>query len=168
MNREPWVDGACGLRGPRYLVQLAEWRIGSHQAAWEEGLFATDEQEPVVAMLLLAAVARQGRSWMKRWLSSRAVVSDVIKAFWDRKSEYSEELAVYVCLCQGLKESDVQDAGRAGSVTPEALISALGLAEPKCCGRCAREIDRLVLLATRAANPSHDRSHDVSPGVSAI
>ncbi|MBI4492240.1 MAG: hypothetical protein HY690_05550 [Chloroflexi bacterium] len=55
---------------------------------------------------------------------------------------------MYVCLCKGLTEADVQRLGRLGSTAPEVLITVLGLDEDDCCGRCARNIDRLVDLAT--------------------
>ncbi|MBI3973484.1 MAG: (2Fe-2S)-binding protein [Chloroflexi bacterium] len=51
---------------------------------------------------------------------------------------------MYVCLCKGLTESDVEACVRAGSTTPEALIAALGLDGDDTCGRCAREIDCLL------------------------
>jgi bacterioferritin-associated ferredoxin len=53
---------------------------------------------------------------------------------------------MYVCLCKGLVEADVQRAARAGYVAAEALISCLGLDDDDCCGRCAREIDTFVEL----------------------
>jgi bacterioferritin-associated ferredoxin len=66
---------------------------------------------------------------------------------------------MYVCLCQGLKESDVARVARAGCTTPAALIAALQLSDPKCCGRCAREIDRLVrLAAVTTAQPTNEPS----------
>jgi bacterioferritin-associated ferredoxin len=55
---------------------------------------------------------------------------------------------MYVCLCKGLTESDVHGAGRAGIVAPEALLAYLRLDDDSCCGRCARELDRFVELAT--------------------
>jgi bacterioferritin-associated ferredoxin len=54
---------------------------------------------------------------------------------------------VYVCLCRGLTEHDVEVAARAGATTGPVLIATLGLDDPRCCGRCARGIDRYVALA---------------------
>jgi bacterioferritin-associated ferredoxin len=56
---------------------------------------------------------------------------------------------MYVCLCKGLTDSDVKDIARAGHTTAEALIGALGLEDPECCGRCALDIDDFVALAQR-------------------
>lgn len=56
---------------------------------------------------------------------------------------------MYVCLCKGLTERDVQGAAREGSFTAEALIARLGWEDDDCCGRCAREIDGIVVLAVR-------------------
>lgn len=54
---------------------------------------------------------------------------------------------MYVCLCKGLTERDVQEAGRAGSVTRSSLIATFGLKDAGCCGRCAKNIRDLVNLA---------------------
>jgi bacterioferritin-associated ferredoxin len=58
---------------------------------------------------------------------------------------------MYVCLCKQLTESDVLDVARAGHRTPQALISALGLEDAACCGRCAREVDDLLPLVASAS-----------------
>ncbi|MFO0773051.1 MAG: (2Fe-2S)-binding protein [Nitrospiraceae bacterium] len=54
---------------------------------------------------------------------------------------------MYVCLCKGLTDRDVQQAGRQGTVTRAALIATFGLKDPGCCGRCAKNIRELVTLA---------------------
>jgi bacterioferritin-associated ferredoxin len=54
---------------------------------------------------------------------------------------------VYVCLCRGLTERDVEKAALAGATTGPVLIARLGLDDPCCCGRCARGIQRYVALA---------------------
>ena len=54
---------------------------------------------------------------------------------------------MYVCLCRGLTERDVEKAALAGATTGPVLIASLGLDDPRCCGRCARGIDRYVGLA---------------------
>ncbi len=54
---------------------------------------------------------------------------------------------MYVCLCKGLTESDVREAGRQGSLTTRQIITEFGLRENGCCGRCAKNIHELVALA---------------------
>ena len=54
---------------------------------------------------------------------------------------------MYICLCRGLTESDVQQAGRNGVVNEAELIATFGLKDTGCCGRCAKNIDELVALA---------------------
>jgi bacterioferritin-associated ferredoxin len=58
---------------------------------------------------------------------------------------------MYVCLCRGLRESDVRGAARAGCTSPEALIARLRLDADDCCGRCIVEIDDFVEIATGEA-----------------
>lgn len=55
---------------------------------------------------------------------------------------------MYICLCKGLTESDVQEAGRTGALTEAALIATFGLKDTGCCGRCANNIHELVAVAT--------------------
>lgn len=54
---------------------------------------------------------------------------------------------MYVCLCKGLTESDVREAGRHGHLTTRQIIAEFGLRENGCCGRCAKNIHELVALA---------------------
>ena len=54
---------------------------------------------------------------------------------------------MYVCLCKGLTESDVREAGREGCFTTRQIIAEFGLRDNGCCGRCARNIHELVALA---------------------
>ncbi len=68
---------------------------------------------------------------------------------------------MYICLCKGIKESDVCELGRAGLVCPDALTSALGLDQEDCCGRCVKGIQDLAALALNeyqsvAPSPSCD------------
>jgi len=73
---------------------------------------------------------------------------------------------VYVCLCKGIKESDIRKLGRAGVVSPGALVAALGIDEPGCCGQCAGKIQELVALAASAlpdAMPSPSPLGTASP-----
>lgn len=55
---------------------------------------------------------------------------------------------MYVCLCKGITESDVREAGRAGIVMPCQLRAKFGLKESGCCGRCSKNIQEFVELAT--------------------
>jgi bacterioferritin-associated ferredoxin len=56
---------------------------------------------------------------------------------------------MWLCLCKGVSESDVERAGRAGIVTAEGLVTAFGLDEA-CCGWCARHIEDFVARALSA------------------
>lgn len=64
---------------------------------------------------------------------------------------------MYACICRGITESDVRHAGAAGVTDPAALISALGLDDDRCCGRCARRIDEFVELAWQGADAAAAR-----------
>lgn len=55
---------------------------------------------------------------------------------------------MYLCLCKGITESDVREAGRAGCATASQLKATFGLTDEDCCGRCAKRIDDFVELAT--------------------
>ena len=51
---------------------------------------------------------------------------------------------MYVCLCKGLTEADIQQAiGQEGRISAKA-IAALGLDDEAACGRCLRDIDDLL------------------------
>ncbi len=54
---------------------------------------------------------------------------------------------MYVCLCKGITESAVREAGRTGLVTSNQLIEAFSLKKNGCCGRCAKNIHEFVELA---------------------
>jgi bacterioferritin-associated ferredoxin len=54
---------------------------------------------------------------------------------------------MYACVCLGLTEAEVRRVGRDGTVTPDALVHALGLDQATCCGRCLLELDNFVELA---------------------
>jgi bacterioferritin-associated ferredoxin len=54
---------------------------------------------------------------------------------------------MYVCICRGVTEAEVRQAGRAGVIRSEDLIALFGFADPACCGRCARRSAALVALA---------------------
>jgi bacterioferritin-associated ferredoxin len=55
---------------------------------------------------------------------------------------------VYICLCKGIRESEVQALGRSGICSAKELALRLGLEEEGICGRCLQNIEALVALAT--------------------
>ncbi len=57
---------------------------------------------------------------------------------------------MYVCLCKGLTESDVRQVAQDGRVCPETLKTCLGLEDDDCCGRCAKNIQELIAIASGA------------------
>jgi bacterioferritin-associated ferredoxin len=63
---------------------------------------------------------------------------------------------MYVCLCKGLTESDVQQAALTGQVCPETLKMCFGLEDEDCCGRCAKNIHELVAIANSASSLTSD------------
>ena len=68
---------------------------------------------------------------------------------------------MYLCLCKGITESDVREAGRAGIVLPRQLKAKFGLKETGCCGRCSKNIYEFAQIATsanRAPSPNGVRS----------
>lgn len=56
---------------------------------------------------------------------------------------------MYVCLCNGFRDSEIRAAARAGSGSPHAAYAALG--GGVCCGRCV-ELAQDVIDEARAAN----------------
>lgn len=58
---------------------------------------------------------------------------------------------MYVCLCKGLTESDVRrvtlSEEAAGRLDEARLAHALGIDDEDCCGRCAKNICRLMNLS---------------------
>jgi bacterioferritin-associated ferredoxin len=59
---------------------------------------------------------------------------------------------MYVCLCHGITESEVREAGRAGIVMSCQLKSKFGLKRSGCCGRCAKNINEFVEIAVQGAS----------------
>ncbi len=57
---------------------------------------------------------------------------------------------MYLCLCKGITDSDVREAGRAGLVMPCQLKTKFGLKDAGCCGRCSKDIHEFVKIATSA------------------
>ncbi|MGA6826662.1 (2Fe-2S)-binding protein [Nitrospira sp. NS4] len=64
---------------------------------------------------------------------------------------------MYICLCNGITESEVREAGRSGLVTPCQLKAKFGLKKKGCCGRCAKNVQEFVAIAQKGcsiASPS--------------
>ena len=57
---------------------------------------------------------------------------------------------MYLCLCQGITDSNVREAGRNGITTPCQLKTKFGLKQRGCCGRCSKNIDEFVQIAASA------------------
>jgi bacterioferritin-associated ferredoxin len=57
---------------------------------------------------------------------------------------------MYVCLCKAITEGELKQFSDCGEACAAGLIRAFGLDDEMCCGRCAREIDDLVAVATTA------------------
>jgi bacterioferritin-associated ferredoxin len=55
---------------------------------------------------------------------------------------------MYVCLCKGLTESDVQRAAQSCMLDTDSLTAMLGLDDEDCCGRCIRNIHQLIAIAS--------------------
>jgi len=55
---------------------------------------------------------------------------------------------MYLCLCKGITDSEVREAGQAGIVMPCQLKAKFGLKEAECCGRCSKNIYEFVQIAT--------------------
>ena len=54
---------------------------------------------------------------------------------------------MYLCLCKGITESEVREAGQAGIVMPCQLKAKFGLKDPGCCGRCSKNIQEFAQIA---------------------
>ena len=68
---------------------------------------------------------------------------------------------MYLCLCKGITDSDVREAGQAGIVMPGQLKARFGLKDAGCCGRCSKDIHEFVQIATsahQAPSPNSVRS----------
>ena len=57
---------------------------------------------------------------------------------------------MYLCLCEGITDSDVREAGQAGIVMSCQLKVKFGLKDAGCCGRCSKNIHEFVQIATSA------------------
>jgi len=57
---------------------------------------------------------------------------------------------MYVCICKGIREKDVQELGRAGVTCPKVLASTLEIDDKdNCCGRCLNNISDFVAIASK-------------------
>jgi len=54
---------------------------------------------------------------------------------------------MYLCLCKGITDSDVREAGQAGIFMPCQLKAKFGLKEAECCGRCSKNIQEFAQIA---------------------
>ena len=55
---------------------------------------------------------------------------------------------MYICVCKGIKESDVRNLGREGMTCPKLLASTLGINDKdSCCGRCRKNVSSFVEIA---------------------
>ena len=61
---------------------------------------------------------------------------------------------MYLCLCKGIKEADVVQAGRRGVLRADQLIAVFGLEDDECCGRCADDIEEFEHIALEAHSPA--------------
>jgi bacterioferritin-associated ferredoxin len=57
-------------------------------------------------------------------------------------------VVMYLCLCKGLTESDVQRLCPKTPQSPDAVVARLGLEDDDCCGRCARNIHEFLAFTT--------------------
>jgi len=60
---------------------------------------------------------------------------------------------MFLCLCKGITEAEVQELGRQGILGAAELIDILELDDELCCGRCALEIHEFQEVAQAAWAP---------------
>ena len=65
---------------------------------------------------------------------------------------------MFLCVCKGVRFSEAVEAAREGAKTPESLIERFGFEDDECCGRCARNIDALVVLLSDELEDSLHRN----------
>lgn len=54
---------------------------------------------------------------------------------------------MYVCICHGIRESDLLDAAASRLLDASTLIELFNLDAPDCCGRCAGSAEQMAALA---------------------
>ena len=71
---------------------------------------------------------------------------------------------MFLCVCKGVRVSEAVDAAKSGAASPESMIEHFGFEDGECCGRCARDIDALVVLVSGELEKSlvKDRTAAVS------
>lgn len=60
---------------------------------------------------------------------------------------------MYLCICKAITEARVRRLAASGIRTPEALVAALGLDDPDCCGRCRRDLGRFMVACGETPLP---------------
>jgi bacterioferritin-associated ferredoxin len=60
---------------------------------------------------------------------------------------------VYLCICKAITEARVRRLAASGVRTPEAMVAALRLDDPDCCGRCRRDVRRFMLVCDETLAP---------------
>ena len=75
---------------------------------------------------------------------------------------------MYACICRAITEAEVRRAGHAGVTSPEDLITLFGLNDASCCGRCARQPERMAALAAEGADRFDQEVHATLPSTPAL
>ena len=55
----------------------------------------------------------------------------------------AEAGTVYVCVCKGVKLSDVVESAKRRGCSPEALTETWGFDDSDACGRCLNNVERI-------------------------
>lgn len=58
---------------------------------------------------------------------------------------------MYVCICRGVRESDLVQLASGRELSADMLIELLDVDSPDCCGRCVDNADSLAELANAEA-----------------
>ena len=53
---------------------------------------------------------------------------------------------MYVCMCKGVRLSELVEAAKARGADPEDLLQTFGFDDGDCCGRCAIRINNLSVM----------------------
>jgi bacterioferritin-associated ferredoxin len=75
----------------------------------------------------------------------RTVLQPLLPRRVEREAAPARSDDMYVCSCKSITESQVRCLRMAGA-SPASVARSLGLDDPECCGRCLRNIDRIVML----------------------
>lgn len=82
-------------------------------------------------------------AWSTFW--RRTLLTPLVPRSPAMQAHRSRSDAMYVCSCKSITESQVRCLRMAGA-SPANVALSLGLDDPDCCGRCLRDIDRIVML----------------------